>query len=119
MSATGDILDQIDDAIQDWSVGPDAMRSGAPDGAGLASMPSPPTINPESLRRVSVRISAAMEGFKREMAKVAVAVARMLETNEGLRRALGLPIYDQHHPRPLCIDGTAYRRKSKARRRRK
>ncbi|RNL66267.1 hypothetical protein EFK50_01170 [Nocardioides marmoriginsengisoli] len=36
--STKEVLDQINDAISDWEVGPDAMRCGAPE-AARASIP--------------------------------------------------------------------------------
>lgn len=115
---TNEVLDQIDGAIEDWAVSSDAMRMGAPPRTGLASL-RPPRINSEAMRTMSVNISVAMEQFQREMAKVAKAVAVMVENNPGIRRLLGLPIHDRHHPRPLCIDGAAYQRKRNARRKRR
>lgn len=111
---TGAVLDQIDDAIADWTVSPDAMRCNAPAGAGLASMPAP-RINPAAIARMSMQITAAFQNFARGMAKFAASVNKILENNPELRRLMGLPVYDRHHPRPLCIDGAAYARRRKAR----
>jgi len=113
-------LDQIDAAVDDWSVGPDAMRVNAPPGSGLAGVTvftvNPVTVNPVMLHPISARCFDAMSNFARQMAKFAEAVDRMVQSNNGLRRALGLPLRDRDHPRPLCIDGAAYHRKRNARR---
>lgn len=112
------VLAQIDDAIMDWQVGPDAMRCNAPADAGRMSFPSP-RIDPEALGRLTVRMTVAFQDFARGMAKVAVAVNKMVENNPELRRLLGLSVHDRHHPRPLCIDGAAYARRRKARKARR
>lgn len=118
MSTADEVLAQIDNAIEDWQVGPDAMRCNAPTGAGLASLPMRPMFDLEGAARVTVSITAAFEEFALGMAKVAVAFQKMIDENPDLRRFLGLPAYDKHHPRPLCIDGAAYARRRKARKRR-
>ena len=115
---TDEVLAQIDGAIDDWQVGPDAMRCNAPVGSGLASMRRP-RITPEQMARIDVRISAVVADFKRSMEQVAASINRMVETNPAVRRMLGLPLHDRHHPRPLCIDGAAYARRRKARKARR
>lgn len=121
MSATDDILAQIDDAIEDWSVGPDAMRSGAPAGAGLMSRTwNPPPRTTTVMVQVDVQpFIRAMQQFAREMAKVARVFERMVQDSPELRKLLGLPRRDEHHPPSLSIDGAAYHRRRNARRRRR
>lgn len=120
MAQTTDaVLAQIDNAIDDRRVGPDAMRCNAPAGAGLASLPSPPRFDSEQIARVNLRVKAAFEDFSRGMAQLAASINKMVDNNPALRRLLGLPVYDRHHPRPLCIDGAAYARKRKARKARR
>lgn len=119
MSETDEILAQIDDAIEDWSVGPDAMRSGAPAGAGLTSRPWNPPRTATVMIQVNVQpFIRAMEQFVREMAKVTRVFERMVQDSPELRKFLGLPRRDEHHPPALLIDGAAYHRRRNARRRR-
>lgn len=119
MSEVDTILAQIDDAIDDWTVSPDAVRFNAPPDALPVAPPRFPglTVDPVALARFSVRVEAAFEGFRKAMEQVAQAVNKIAENPE-MRRLLGLPVYDEHHPRPLCIDGAAYARRRKARKRR-
>jgi hypothetical protein len=87
--STEAILSQIDDALEDWRVGPDAMRCGAPPGSrGLIPYPH---ITPAQLSAMSVRLVAMFEPFKEAMAKVATAA-------HACAVALGLePPRDRHH----------------------
>lgn len=121
MSTTDAILAQIDDALDDWSIGPDAMRCNAPPGnRGL--MPRFPRIQPptpEQIGALAVRVTAAFEPVKMAMENMARQVAA-LAAQPVFRQAFGLPpLHDRRHPEPLCIDGDAYARRRAARRRRR
>jgi hypothetical protein len=109
-----DVLDLIDRAIHDWHTSPDAMRW-TPDSA---PRPQPPTMfNPEQaeafargLSALYSHLRAAFNSACRALAPVARALAA-LSNHPGSRSAR------RHHRRPvrLCIDGHAYRRRTRGR----
>lgn len=63
---TQQVLDQLDDLLDDWSVGPDAMRRGAP-----AHDPAPAGLTPET---VTVVLMPGIDQFLEAMARAADAL---------------------------------------------
>jgi hypothetical protein len=103
---TTEVLDQIGNAVNDWEVGPDAMRFNAPAeevGRPTPVHPRPPeppardTIDLAELRR-------AMEALHRTLTATKVPTAAPVAVEPAPQAA------------PLCIDGHAYRRRARRRR---
>jgi hypothetical protein len=68
---------------------------------------------------LAARIDATMRDFAEQMVKVADAINQTVLTSPEVRRLLGLPLRDEHHPAELPINGAAYHRRRNARRRRR
>lgn len=102
---TQHVLDAIDGALDDWTVGPDAMR--------WTAEPEPPPI--------TVTITADTSGFERALQQLRESLAvSAAQAAEGLRRmaaALRLPQAPSSAERTHIR--TAYRQRSLARRRRR
>lgn len=84
--STDDILAQIDDSIDDWSVSMDAMRSNAPEEKrsplGRLGRPVHVDIDEVTARAsdqltVELRVAVAMRGFAAQMGRAAVAAAAL------------------------------------------
>lgn len=114
--STSEVLDQIDGALEDWAVGPDAMRCNAPADAGLSStrrvIPRP---HVEFLATVNIApFVGAMQQMAATLARMTVPLKKIAQAMADVEKG-----YDENHPRPLCIDGHAYARRRKARKRRR
>lgn len=107
---TEDVLAQIDGALSDWDVGPDAMRCNAsPEHRTEASSIYTPRSCPVHLVVDTSRFNEAMRRWIAVLAEVGPKLAALLE------RFAPVAPYDAHHPAPLAIDGHAYRRRVRRR----
>jgi hypothetical protein len=103
---TTEVLDQIGNAVNDWEVGPDAMRFNAPAEEVTHPTPVHPRA-PEPPARNSIDLAElrrAMEALHRTLTATKVPSAAAVAVEEAPQAA------------PLCIDGHAYRRRSRRRR---
>ncbi len=116
--STQEVLDQIDAAVHDWEVGPDAMRVGGPDpvdqpvGPGVLARPFA-----EFGRQMTRAFNRSIKPLARTLHQLGVALLATPQRRRHISRCRSCN--PRANPRPLCIDGHAYHRRTKARRRRR
>lgn len=104
-----DIVDTIDGALRDFETSLDAMR-------WTAEPPiAPPRATLPDVPQVVVTITPIVEQFQRAMRQLAEVIVRV--DWDTIRRALSALEPPRNGPKPLPIDGHAYRRRSRRRRR--
>lgn len=116
MTSTSDVLEQIDDAIADWELGPDAVRFNAPEEARLER---PRWSLPDwLLSLLADRVLVIVEQLAGNPMIVAMAAGHMRSwvRVHDLGRCPGCS--PMANPPKLPIDGAEYSRRIRARRRR-
>jgi hypothetical protein len=103
---TTEVLDQIGNAVNDWEVGPDAMRFNASaEEAGPPTPVHPRTPEPPARNTIDLaELRRAMEALHRTLTATKVPTTVSVAAEPVPQAA------------PLCIDGHAYRRRSRGRR---
>lgn len=120
MSTTGEVLDQIDDAIRDWLVGPDAMRRNAPADVHAVQTDRDSPRSPWSAAQEVVPSNVLVQ-FGWSLAEVESSAQQMrLMEIVGWSFAgpelVFAPRPRREAPPPLAIAGHAYRRRVRNRR---
>lgn len=121
---TGDIVDTIDHALRDWETSPDAMRWAPTADADQADADAAHLSYAFPARWVlgmptAPFLTVDLQPFQDELARALEVVLDWVIANRRLIDAWrGLPSYDDHHPKPLPINGQDYHRRRRARRRR-
>jgi hypothetical protein len=110
-----DVLDLIDRAIHDWHTSPDAMRW-TPNNP---PRPQPPTIfEPEQAEAFARGLSAIHDHLRAAFNSIGRALTPLARAAAALWNRPNSRSPRCHHRRParLCIDGRAYRRRTRGRR---
>lgn len=139
MTSTEDILEQIDSAVYDWEIGPDAMRCNPAEPPRAPAHDAwvfvPTVANPDAPTLAELRAAAPVPAF--EAVDVAPWVARIEEWSREFA-GLRMEPFQRHvldrwvtgmnrrvaefrrtGPEPLSINGHDYRRRQLARKRRR
>jgi len=114
VTATHEVLEQIEDAIADWETGPDAVRFNAPPQARL-ERPNYSTVPDWVYATLTAQVLAIVEWLERRGITGVDTFERWIRIH-AMGRCPGCA--PMANPPRLAIDGAEYSRRRRARRRR-